>query len=261
VGDRQGRAVGGGVRGIDDRGTGDRGTRDGFASPGKPAKAKPVTPVPVRASVSDVHLHLYLPIPNGKAAFVDYLDYSWDKTGMSPFSSFGVSLTLFTDEAKGITDLRKSLTSSGTIVVYMGHTSLVATRNKTFVAEGLAPQGAKKPMMKNHELVALLQKAKANIVILAGCATDASVRSKLQNNVIVITTASGSDGVTLSSFWARAITAFLLALVGWDFDGKSVKPQTGGTATVQEAVDAGNKFFPKGDSFVLASGDGNVRQF
>jgi hypothetical protein len=30
---------------------------------------------------------------------------------------------------------------------------------------------------------------------------------------------------------------------------------------VQEAIDIGNKFFPPGDSFVLASGNGTVREF
>ena len=179
---------------------------------------------------------------------------------IGPFSSFSVSLTLLTDKSKGIAEFKRSLAYSGTIVVYMGHTSLIPTRKKTYVAEGLAPQGPKKPMLKNRALVALLQKAKANIVILAGCATDTSVTSKLKNNVIVITTASGHDGVTDSADRARALTAFLLALVGWDFDGKTVSQRTGGTATVQEAIDVANKLFPKGDLFVLESGDGSVRE-
>jgi hypothetical protein len=110
-------------------------------------------------------------------------------------------------------------------------------------------------------LVSLLERAKSNIVILAGCATDACIPKKLKNGVIVITTASGRDGVTNSAFWARALTGFLLALVGWKFDGKTVTQLPSGTATVQEAIDIGNKFFPPGDSFVLASGNGTVREF
>jgi hypothetical protein len=143
----------------------------------------------------------------------------------------------------------------------MGHTSLVEKTKKVFVAEGLVPEGAKKTILKNATLVSLLEKAKANIVILAGCATDACIPSKLKNGVIVITTASGRDGVTHSAYWARALTGFLLALVGWKFDGKTVTQLQRGTATVQEAIDIGNKFFPAGDSFVLASGNGNVREF
>ena len=79
--------------------------------------------------------------------------------------------------------------------------------------------------------------------------------------MIVITTDSGRDGVTVTTFWARAITGFLLALVGWEFDGKSVTQRMAGTSTVQEAIDIGNKFFPKGDFLVLASGNGSIRQF
>jgi hypothetical protein len=218
---------------------------------------------PMLKAVRDVRLHLYLPIPrpvgvsalDGREALVEYLDYH------GPFSALGVSLTLLTDASNGIAEFKKSLTSPGTIVVYMGHTSLVETTKKTYVAAGLAPQGPKKPILRNRALVALLEKAQAKIVVLAGCATDASLGSKLKNGVIVITTASGRDGETHSAFWARALTAFLLALVGRDFNGTSVVARKRGTATVQEAIDAGNKFFPKGDSFVLASGDGSVRAF
>jgi hypothetical protein len=144
----------------------------------------------------------------------------------------------------------------------MGHTSLVQVKKKktkTFVAQGLTPQLGK-TILRNRSLVALLEKAKANIVILAGCSTDACVPRKLKNDVIVITTASGRDGVTHSAFWARALTGFLLALAGWDFDGKTVT-QRSGTATVNEAITVGNRFFPPGDVFVLASGDGSIREF
>jgi hypothetical protein len=219
-----------------------------------PPKAQP------RAAVRDVRLHLYLSIPHGRKALKEYLDYSWDQSGLGPFSTRGVRLTLLTDASQGLAEFKKSLTSSGTIVVYMGHTRLVGTPPK-IVAAGLAPQGAREPFLSNRELVALLEKAQARIVVLAGCATDTSIRSKLKNEVIVITTASGYDGKTHSAYWARALTAFLLALVGWDFDGQSVSVRTSGPATVQEAIAAGNKYFPKGDSFVLASGDGRVRAF
>ncbi len=230
-------------------------------STAKQKPPQPPKPTVVRAVVRDVRLHFYLPIPRGHQAFVDYLDFSWDKTGIGPFTAFGVSLSLLTDEKKGIDELKKSLNSSGTIAVYMGHTSLVEKKKKVYVAEGLAPQGAKKPILKNGAIVSLLKKAKANIVILAGCATDACVPSKLKNDVIVITTASGRDGVTHSAYWARALTGLLLALVGWEFDGNTVTQRIAGTATVQDAIDIGNKFFPTGDSFVLASGDGSIREF
>lgn len=230
-----------------------------YANNAKPNQApKPAAPRPI---VSDVRLHLYLPIPRGHQAFVDYLNHSWDNTGITPFGAFGVSLTLIENEKKGIEDFKKSISTSGTIVIYMGHTSLVEKKKKVFVAQGLAPEGAKKPILKNTTLVSLLEKAKANIVVLAGCATDACIPSKMKSDVIVITMASGRDGVTHSSFWARALTGLLLALVGWKFDGKAVTQLQSGSATVHEAIDIGNKFFPAGESFVLASGNGNVREF
>ena len=241
-----------------------KGGYGGSQQPGTPANAKPSQPpqpAPPRPTVADVRLHFYLPIPQGPQAFIEYLNYSWDKTGIGPFDPFGVTMTLLEDEKKGIEDFKKSINTSGTIVVYMGHTSLIEKTKKVFVAEGLAPQGAKKTILKNAELVALLEKAKANIVILAGCATDACVPKKLKNSAIVITTASGRDGVTHSAYWARALTGFLLALVGWKFDGQTVTQIPTGSATVQEAIDIGNKFFPKGDSFVVASGNANVREF
>ncbi len=233
-----------------------------YAKNATPKQAPPPKPVPPRPTVSDVRLHLYLPIPLGHQAFVDYLDYSWDNTGIGPFGAFGVSLSLLTNAKQGIADLeKKSINTSGTIVIYMGHTSLVPKKKNVFVAEALAPEGAKKTLLKNAELISLLEQAKANIVILAGCATDACVPKKLKSNVIVITTASGRDSVTHSAYWARALTGFLLALVGWRFDGKTVTQLPTGTATVQEALDIGNKFFPPGESFMFANGNGNVREF
>jgi hypothetical protein len=224
---------------------------------------QPQKPPAARAAVQDVRLHFYLPIPQSPQDFVDYLDYSWDKTGIGPFTAMSVTLSMLTDAKKGIDDFKASVNSPGTIAVYMGHTSLIK-KGKKIVALGLAPQGGKKKILPNKEVVSLLEKAKANIVILAGCSAHTCVRvtSKLQKNgVIVITTDSGRDGVTVTTFWARAITGFLLALVGWEFDGKSVTQRMAGTSTVQEAIDIGNKFFPKGDFFVLASGNGSIRQF
>jgi hypothetical protein len=231
----------------------------GYQKP-NPTSAPP-KPAKPRALVTDVRLHMYLSIPRGHQKFVDYLEFSWDGTGISPFGAFGVSLTLLTNVKQGLDDFKKSMSTPGTIAVYMGHTSLIAKSNKVFVAEGLAPEGAKKAILKNAALVDLLENAKSNIVILAGCATDACVPRKLKNDVIVITTASGRDGVTHSAYWAQALTGFLLALVGWKFDGQTVTQLQGGSATVQEAIDVGNKFFPEGDSFVVASGNGSLREF
>lgn len=231
------------------------GANTNTATPKQPAPQAPPRPI-----VSDVRLHMYLPIPRGHQALIDFMNHSWDGNA-SPFDPFGVSMTLFDSEKKGLEDFKQSLNTSGTIVVYMGHTSLVPKAKKVFVAQGLAPEGSKKTILMNAALVSLLEKAKANIVILAGCATDACIRAKLKNSVIVITTASGRDGVTHSAFWARALTGFLLALVGWKFDGKTVTRILTGTTTVQEAIDIGNTFFPKGDAFVLSSGKGDVREF
>jgi hypothetical protein len=225
-----------------------------------PPKPPPKPPAP-RPIVSDIRLHFYLSTPQGMPGFLKFLNHSWDNTGLGPFDPFGVTMTPFEDVKKGLEDFKKSIATSGTIVVYMGHTSLVEKSKKVFVAEGLAPEGAKKTILKNAALVGLLEKAKANIVILAGCATDACIPAKLKNGVIVITTASGRDGVTHSAYWARALTGFLLALVGWKFDGQTVTQLASGTATVQEAIAIGNKLFPAGDSFVLSSGDGSVREF
>jgi hypothetical protein len=225
-----------------------------------PPKQPPKPPAP-RPIVSEVRLHFYLPIPRGLPAFLKFLNHSWDNTGQGPFDPFGLTMTPFEDVKKGLEDFKRSIGASGTIVVYMGHTSLVEKTKKVFVAEGLAPEGAKKTILKNAALVALLEKAKANIVILAGCATDACVPKKLKNGVIVITTASGRDGVTHSAYWARALTGFLLALVGWKFDGTTVTQIPTGSATVNEAIEIGNESFPPGDSFVLASGNGDVREF
>jgi len=232
-----------------------------YAQNAKPAQQPPPKPAPPPPVVSDVRLHLYLPIPQKPQAFVDYLDFSWDNTGIGPFSAFGVTLSLFTNPKQGIADFKRSINTAGTIAVYMGHTSLIPKKKNVYVAEALAPEGAKKTLLRNAELIRLLEKAKSNIVILAGCATDSCVPKKLKSNVIVITTASGHDGQTYSSFWARALTGFLLALVGWKFDGKTVTQLPTGTATVREALDIGNKFFPPGESFVLANGNAGVRAF
>ena len=252
---------GGDIEMLGDRAVTERGTGSLFASPDKPAKTKAIQPAAVRAKIREVRLHLYLGMPQTVQEYMNFLDYSWDKTGFGPFGSMGVDLTPLEDKKNGVEAFRKSLMYPGTIAVYMGHTSLTRVRDKMFVATALAPGGSKNPTLRNSELVAVLGKAKANIVILAGCSTDSCLSKPVKNDAIVITTASGKDGVTNSANWARAIASFLLALVGWDFDGKTVTHRADGTATVNEAILASNKLFPKGDSFVLASGNGNIREF
>jgi hypothetical protein len=89
-----------------------------YANNAKPA----ATPPAPRAIVNEVRLHFYLPIPRGHQAFIDYVDFPWDKTDKGPYKSIGVALSLFDKEKKGIEDFKRSINVSGTIVVYMGHT-------------------------------------------------------------------------------------------------------------------------------------------
>lgn len=251
------------ARGVRDRATSNRSTRPRLAAAGKTPKAKPATPPAPRSQVTDVRLHFYLPIPYGASHVVKFLDFDWENTGLGGLFTFrGISLTLLTNANKGIADFKESVARAGTIVVYMGHTNLVAVKGKkdTFVAQGIQPVLGKTTVY-NRALVTTLEKAKANIVVLAGCATSASVKAKLKNDVIVITMASGQDGKTKSTYWAQALTTFLLALVGFEISGKKVIARPNGPATVREAMDAGNVHFPPGESFVLASGDGSVREF
>src|ERR671933_2664100 len=76
-------------------------SREPKAKPAKP----PAKAAPTRPAAHEVRLHLYLPMPQTRQEFVNYLDYSWDQTGLGPFSAMGVTLTLITDEKKGIEDL------------------------------------------------------------------------------------------------------------------------------------------------------------
>ena len=93
-------------------------------------------------------------------------------TQPSRFALAGIDIFLVNNPNSMVQDFKNSLQTPGAVVVYLGHTLL--TKTSTL---GLIPTlNAKKPAISCSELGRLLGKAKAKIVILAGCATDACVR-------------------------------------------------------------------------------------
>lgn len=195
---------------------------------------------------------------DGWLKFLDYPYANPPQTADEPLAdgpfTLRFQISMRTQPSKAISDLKEALNTRGALVVYMGHTALDKKG-----AIGLQPQLKKKTILKNQELVKLLEKASANVVVLAGCSTKASVPKQLKNDIVTITTDSGSNLVTHSLDFARAIAAFLFALIGYTFDpNTSAVTQRNTIAKINEAIADANAFLRNGDQFVLASGNGNM---
>ena len=197
---------------------------------------------------SHVFMHVYFP----KLSFnpvrtdQDFFDSivgqtsAASQTQPSRFALAGIDIFLVNNSNTMVSDFKNSLQTPGVVIVYLGHTLLTKTTTL-----GLTPvPGAKRPAVSCAELGRLLRRAKAKIVILAGCATDACVR-RVKGETVVIVTKSGKDRLTNSIQWWHALKAFVDELV--DSSG------TAGTALA-----AANKVFNKmssTDSFVAINGD------
>jgi hypothetical protein len=262
------------ARGIGDRGTSDRGTtgRRPEARKAAPtrvaegpqqkdkAKANPKdkskTPIVVPPT-TEVRLHFYLSQKQTSEVYRDWLDYDYEMggIGLGSFTTAGLAIRIFTNAKTGVADFKKSLSVPGAIVVYEGHTSGYFDDTKKFVATGLDPASTRKPAVTKSQLNALLEKASANIVILAGCSSNVLVTKPLKNDIVTLVTDSGRDGLTNSYNWTRAVSAFLFALVGLQFDGNKVTVRKS-RATVDGAIADGNPMLPGGDKLIRVSGDG-----
>jgi hypothetical protein len=166
---------------------------------------------------------------------MEFLDFPRDGGAPPDPGPFRIRFNVVTETrpSEAIKDLKSALNTPGAVVVYMSHTELGKQG-----AVGLRPEPKKKFVLKNADLVKLLEKATANAVVLAGCATSVSVPKKLKNDIVVITTDSGRDGKTNSLAWSRAIAAFLFALVGYRFDPQTDQVKSGSVATIKEAIAA-----------------------
>jgi hypothetical protein len=212
-------------------------------------------------TLSEIRLHLYLPIPNGHESLLKYLEYAHGGYPESAFAQLGIALSLFSDTTTAVTDFTASLQVPGAVVIYMGHTRLVVNKkSKSIVGGGLNPKNEKTIPLSRKRLAELLRKSKCSMTILAGCASNKIVRRGQSSNSIVVTTESGNNLMTNSALWSRAFTSLLYSLVGWRFDGKKVtlRPE-GKNATVDEAIVEAKPLFNGEDTFVLSIGNGNAK--
>lgn len=202
-----------------------------------------------------VSLLLYLPLGAGftNETYLAFLDKPQGEFPVGPFTLEGIQITLRSDPKNAIKDLQKAIKQPGSLVLYMSHTAW-----RKSGALGFDPEQTGKAALPNSRLTAWLQAASANVVVLAGCAARNMV-GKLRNDVVVVTSDSGRDGLTRSGVWTRAFLSFLLAMVGYDLQVRmNVTPRLA-KATVSEAITAAGRFFPRGEGFVLASGNGSFK--
>ena len=214
----------------------------------KRAQAKQSTKKSSLHNVLTTHVFMHIYFKKLAANYTDqqFFDYlvgqSLDGTGRNRFEQAGMQIVLHNNPGTAVTDLKASLKTLGSVVVYFGHT--VLGRNTTL---GLNPAGGSKPAITNAELVKLLNAAKAKIVLLAGCATDGCVR-KVTGDTVVIVTRSGKDRLTNTLQWAPAVRVFLDELLL--------------NNTVGEALAAANGAFAKvstTDSFKMINGDPTLK--
>lgn len=140
-----------------------------------------------------VFLHVYF--KNLAAGYTDkdffkYIKGPLNSYGLDKFQELGIQIELINNSSSFATDFEKSLNTPGAVVIYFGHT--VLGRKKTL---GLTPVISKQPKITSRKLVRLLNKSKAKVVLLAGCATDGCVR-KVKGDTVVIVTQSGKDRLT-----------------------------------------------------------------
>jgi hypothetical protein len=231
----------------------------------KKAQKAPAQPTPAPTRTSTVHLHLYLPITVTKYTAQKYYEYirgpepgpndpdhwtnRWDEGGISLVPHFDIKTA--------VADFKKSLQESGAVVVYMGHTTLDLKKG---VALGLTPKGGKQPEIPTKDLTDLLKKAKASLIVLAGCDSKSCIGT-FSGGPVVVVTDSGKDLKTNTLEWAPALRAFLDVLIGSEVDDKGkVMLLSGGPGTVNDALDAATREFVKvksEDRFKLAHGKGS----
>jgi hypothetical protein len=186
-----------------------------------------------------LHLHLYLDISSdySDTDFVNYLrgrkgpEDSEDPTIPVPdltkerpkpveerkpvpdrFKTAGVDLDFHSNAAQGTDAFKKSLRDDGSVVVYLGHSTLDFIKRRSL---GLEPLGHKKVEIYPDELMGLLTLSRAKLVILATCASSTLGLEQLKAGPAVVVTNSGSDLKTWSNDWGLALKYFLLALIGY----------------------------------------------
>ncbi len=197
---------------------------------------------------TDIFMHVYfkkLDVGYTRQQFFDWIvDQSPSDMGANRFDLAGLSINLISNPSTAAIDFKSSLQSTGSVVVYFGHT--VLGTNRTL---GLTPYdpGRQKPDITCPELTNLLNTAKAKIVVLAGCATSQCI-TKIRGDTVVIVTQSGKDRLTNTLQWAPAIKALLDEFLA------------GGT--VGDALAAANKNFSKAsstDKFQMINGDPTLK--
>jgi hypothetical protein len=221
-----------------------------------------------------LHLHFYFPNVNphySAQALVDYLrggsvdPQTAEQASVPPsdrFADAGVSLDFQTKALTGTAEFKKSLQDPGSVVVYLGHSTLDF---KKMLSLGLSPLGHHTAEIAPGALMDLLKASKAKLVVLATCASSTLGLEKLKVGPAVVVTNSQSDITTWSLNWGQALTPFLLLLIGYEV-GKDDQPvaRKKGRATVQEALDAANVSFKENktdDRFELAFGEGSTVVF
>ena len=217
-----------------------------------------------------LHLHFYFPNVNPQysaQALVDYLrggsvdPQTAEQASVPPsdrFDDAGVSLVFQTKALTGAAEFKKSLDDPGSVVVYLGHSTLDFKKK---VSLGLSPLGHSTAEIPRDKLMDLLKASKAKLVILATCASSTLGLEKLKAGPAVVVTNSQSDITTWSLNWGQALTPFLLLLIGYEV-GKDGQPvaRKAGRATIKDALDAGNASFKENktdDRFELAFGEGS----
>jgi hypothetical protein len=253
-----------------------------------------------------LHLHLYLPISSTYSVddLVNYFRGRVDRENkiehpddpVDRFADAGVHLDFRSTAVHGSGDFKRSLQDSGSVVVYLGHSTL---DSKNMRSVGLSPFGfhtleipaitvAKPGQPKPPTLMDFLQASRAKLVILATCASSTFGLEKSKVDPAVVVTNSGSNLTTWSNDSGLALKHFLLLLIGYKI-GKNDQPYspqattnlfTGAVgagvpgavvsklvarrATIREALEASNAGFKENgstDRFELAHGEGSTVVF
>jgi hypothetical protein len=232
------------------------------------AQKKVAAPTPV----DTIALHIYMDI-NSDAGYPPQSLFEWingkrdDSTihewVPDHWSSFNVTVELYTNPKTGVEEFKRSLKRKGTIVVYLGHSALDQYHGRRSL--GLHPDlKDPKGLISSKDLRTLLKKSQASMVIIASCDSITSVGT-LGAGPIVIATDSGPDKTTWSQDWGIALGAFLFLLIGLELDPSGQpKQRKGGPGTIKEALDASAAAFEEHrtkDRFKLMHGDSSMKVF
>lgn len=162
----------------------------------------------------------------------------------------------YTDGRWAKSDLSRSLSTSGSLVVYYGHSAL--SRSGPI---GLDPVGQQRAsdVISTKQLTSMLSSSKAAIALIAGCSSSGCVSGPLASSTAVVTVQpTGNTPLSSSNYTAQATEAFVNALMGTSPDNMSVTDP----ATVAQAIAAANKVLVESDQpyrFRLHSGDPNTK--